>query len=34
MEYAATRFKVRKDRVNVMFHDNASGKHEFTLLVI
>ena len=33
-EYTATGFKMRKDRVTVMFHDNASGKHEFPLLVI
>jgi len=33
-EYTATRFKMGKDRVTLMFLDNASGKHEFPLLVI
>lgn len=34
MECAATRFKKQKDHVTVMFRDNASGTHEFPLLVI
>jgi len=33
-ECKATRFKMRKDRVTVMFRDNASVKHDFPLFVI
>jgi hypothetical protein len=33
-ECTAKTFKMRTDRVAVLFRDNASGKHDFSLFVI